>query len=931
MRLRLFALFVLLVTLLAAYPAAAHLPTAGPATRFGSVGETAPFPAPVPTATTNRATAGLWSAETAAPTSDQAWDTTLGNPGPSDYVVTLEVADDWLYVGGRFFAVAGFLGYGYVARWNLRSQQWESLGGGVGGGSYNGVNTTMVSPDGRYVFVGGKFDTVYNGFNRQDPISTGDNPNLARWDNLNRTWQVFQTTETLLVSNEVRSFAILDGHLYVGGWSLGNSDPGDPQNQTMGLVRWSGDPFTETLTGEWEGVGGGIVYNEGVDPLWWNNVYVLEPLPDNRLLVGGGFSQVADAVGDPPITVNRIAAWDPATGHWSGFGDGVWEIVYTADVSGGTITVGGGKAVIATCTSGGCTLLGGGLGEQDSPNQRNDIFALENLGGTLYAGGSFNRADHNSPADYIAQLEGGQWVELGGGTDRRIYALATDGRYLYVGGCMHQVGSKPSLYLARWDTEGGVDSPWAIQDVAVAEYVLGTPLGSWSSLALDAVGHPHISYFDGGPDDLLYASWTGSRWVTETVDGAGNTGHYAALALDAADNPHVSYYNYSDDCLHHARRASGQWISSTVDCASDITEFQYSSVALDANGYPHISYRYVDTENVVSQLRYARWDGAQWLTQTVASGFMDTGIGIDPSLALDSAGHPHITYVDVNWSVGTLQYAYWDGSQWVLETIDDSGQAGGSNSGRLVRTSLVLDDAGYPHVSYYNATNGDPMYAYQDGSGWHSEVISDSADVMGWSNSLALDSNGNPHVSFYNATKKILQYANKTSATWEVGTVDAEGDVGGFSSLDLDAYGNRHISYYFKLNPNNGLRHASLRSENPNSGEVSGPPLAEPGSPVHLEAVANLPGATLPITFTWEVSGEEPPTGTILLRAVQAEPIVHVVDGFTDSLTLTWDQMGTYQVNVSMVSRNGLGAVAVFEVIIADLWSVCLPLVMRGR
>ena len=46
-------------------------------------------------------------------------------------------------------------------------------------------------------------------------------------------------------------------------------------------------------------------------------------------------------------------------------------------------------------------------------------------------------------------------------------------------------------------------------------------MGGGASLALDAAGRPHISYFNYGDwpySDLKYARWTGSAWDIQTVD-----------------------------------------------------------------------------------------------------------------------------------------------------------------------------------------------------------------------------------------------------------------------------------------------------------------------------------------------------------------------------------------------------------------------------
>ena len=59
-----------------------------------------------------------------------------------------------------------------------------------------------------------------------------------------------------------------------------------------------------------------------------------------------------------------------------------------------------------------------------------------------------------------------------------------------------------------------------------------------------------------------------------------------------------------------------------------------------------------------------------WEIQTVESG----NVGRYTSLALDSSDYPHISYYDsTNYN---LKYAYWDGADWQIETVDSAGSVG---------------------------------------------------------------------------------------------------------------------------------------------------------------------------------------------------------------------------------------------------------------
>ncbi len=118
----------------------------------------------------------------------------------------------------------------------------------------------------------------------------------------------------------------------------------------------------------------------------------------------------------------------------------------------------------------------------------------------------------------------------------------------------------------------------------------------------------------------------------------------------------------------------------------------------------------------------------------------------DRSLRLDAQNHPHIAY-----GGDFLYYAWYDGTQWHSEIVDDSGGVGRY-------ASLALDGDGNPRISYFDWTNEDLKYARWTGSGWHIQTV-DSAGWVGWYTSLALDADGKPHISYYDDTNDDLKYA----------------------------------------------------------------------------------------------------------------------------------------------------------------------------
>jgi hypothetical protein len=299
------------------------------------------------------------------------------------------------------------------------------------------------------------------------------------------------------------------------------------------------------------------------------------------------------------------------------------------------------------------------------------------------------------------------------------------------------------------------------------------------SLRLDAAGHPHIAY---GQDHLYYAWFDGSSWQFETADASWGVGGYASLALDNASNAHISYYDAIYSTVKYARRAAdGQWAIQTVAASSEYDPD--SSIAVDAAGRPHIAFHGPD-----DTLQYAYWTGSTWAIQVV-----ETYAGDHNSLVLDSSGNPHIAYSYAASYLDTaLHYAHWTGSAWDIQVVEQNtlhvSPAGDP--------SIALDGAGSPHVSYYavydSGWDGYLRYATLSGSQWIIETVLANVGVV--DTSLALDGGGHPHISFYAGYPDYtLCYASQPTDNWQVQTVDTQ--AGWDSSLVVDGAGNVTISY----------------------------------------------------------------------------------------------------------------------------------------
>ncbi len=108
-------------------------------------------------------------------------------------------------------------------------------------------------------------------------------------------------------------------------------------------------------------------------------------------------------------------------------------------------------------------------------------------------------------------------------------------------------------------------------------------------------------------------------------------------------------------------------------------------------------------------------------------------------------------------------------------------------------TSVEIDSAGNPKISYVDVTNQDMKYAFWNGTAW-TNVTVDSTGYTGFYSSLALTSAGNPRIAYYyyqdssdNATGDLkYAYCNSdcgNSGSWSIVTIDSAGDTGGYTSI----------------------------------------------------------------------------------------------------------------------------------------------------
>ena len=278
-------------------------------------------------------------------------------------------------------------------------------------------------------------------------------------------------------------------------------------------------------------------------------------------------------------------------------------------------------------------------------------------------------------------------------------------------------------------------------------------VGRNSSLVVDRFGNIHIVYYDASHKALLYAFQPVSdkqHWFNMMVDNKG-VGAFNSLAVDSQGHPHITWISPKEDGLHYAYYDGKNWHAQIVD-SSRIDYF--NSIQLDSHDHPRISYYLYHSASGTNllHLKYAYFDGNQWYIQTVDRRF-DTGKF--NSLALDAAGNPHIAYTHVG--LGDLLYAYWDGKSWKFSDADSRRK---HNSYVGIGNSIAVDSKGNPHIAYFDASRETVKYAYWDGKTWTTEVVRSLSSRSELDHvSIQVDANDRPHIAFYDGGTGVLKYA----------------------------------------------------------------------------------------------------------------------------------------------------------------------------
>jgi uncharacterized protein (TIGR03437 family) len=394
-----------------------------------------------------------------------------GADGP---VVALAGEGDYVYAGGSFSTIGGVSARG-VARFNVKTGQWTTLGTGTtstGNGVAGFVEDIAIS--GNDVYIVGGFSRVY-----QNATTSVSANNAAKWNSTTGLWAALGGGSGLSangVNQRVDKVLVSGSNVYLCGAFSAAYNAANNSVFANGVVRWNGSVWAALGNGS-AANGNGIAGGQA-----W--VHALA-LIGNKLYVAGSFTKAINNTGNE-VSANYVACWNTVTNTWAALGTGSGEKANGTDfsvsalaVSGTDLIVGGGffnvynnaanvVRVNAVARYNGTTwTVFNGVAGANKNGVSGYLNTIHASGNNVYLGGAFSQGNNGDgtgvSANDIVRWNGTGWQALGAstgstgnGVDAQVQAILVLGNYVYVGGTFQKAynsnsSSVDAPRLGRWN------------------------------------------------------------------------------------------------------------------------------------------------------------------------------------------------------------------------------------------------------------------------------------------------------------------------------------------------------------------------------------------------------------------------------------------------------------------------------------------------
>lgn len=246
----------------------------------------------------------------------------------------------------------------------------------------------------------------------------------------------------------------------------------------------------------------------------------------------------------------------------------------------------------------------------------------------------------------------------------------------------------------------------------------------------------------------LICPWhSGWLWAWDLYP-IGPSGKNTSLALDSRAVPYVAYLSPGNNYPMVSIYQEQGGFSAMPFIAE--TKTDQVALALDTCGNPNVLFR-----DITGTLFLAVWNGAAWSIEPIASNaqYYDIAIGVDNTL--------HIAYLD--YSSHAMKYLrYRTGTGWTSQDVVPNS---------CYHISIALDSAGAPHICYTNTGDFSIKHAWSNGAAWSAEVVDPAGGVGGYS-SIAIRS-GVVFISYWlGGNYNDVKCADNHGGSWNFRDVD---------------------------------------------------------------------------------------------------------------------------------------------------------------
>ena len=285
---------------------------------------------------------------------------------------------------------------------------------------------------------------------------------------------------------------------------------------------------------------------------------------------------------------------------------------------------------------------------------------------------------------YVERWDGNNWVLLGDALDvdfnqnASYPSLALDSSDNLVVSWVEDTSIiSSSIYVKRWN-----GSNWE-HIGGVLNVNPNTIAAKRPSLALDSSGNPTVSWEEcvttflfGCSDFNLYVKrWNSGSWAQVGGELDINTiqsvyERSPSLALDSSGNPVVSWTEYdgTSDNIYVKRWNGSSWVQlgGILDANANTNQAAFSpSLALDSSGNPVVSWYESDgTSGYPFNIYVKRWNGSSWVQLGDILDVNTNQSSENPSLALDSAGNPVVSWSEYDGTSWNIYVKRWNGTIW---------------------------------------------------------------------------------------------------------------------------------------------------------------------------------------------------------------------------------------------------------------------------